>query len=688
MLAITVNTLVDEADGSITDGDISLRDAIMLAPAGETINFVSGGTIDLTLGELVIDKDLTISAGSGLQLTIDAQDSSRIFNITGGTVGISGLTLTRGNANDLFGAGVAAGGAIRNQGSLTISSSTITSSYAYFGGGIANTRGGDLTITGSTISENSAGFSGGGVFFDGVTSTEDSMSIIGSTISGNTAEEEGGGIFAYAFSYLGTDSAPIAILNSTISGNAAGDEFEGYGGGVFLARSLRPVISGSLISNNSARAGGGILQRAYSELTIANSTISDNTASSELSGYLAQGGGVAIAAHGRVSITGSTISGNVAELGGGILSYGRLAVSESTISDNTAETSGGGISNSTSSGELSIVDSTISGNNVTDNRGPGGGIYNNGGTLNLERSTLSGNSAGNLAPGGGIFNSAGTANVVNSTLSGNSTGFGQGGGGIWNGATLNVRHSTVTDNSGFTVGGILNYTGGTATLSHSIVAGNVANGFVGGAIRDISNQGAIVVDDYNLFGADESSTANTLDGFTPGTTDIVATSNGTLPTPLADIIDTTLADNDGPTLTHAFSAGSPALDAGNPGFTTPPDSDQRGLPYVRMSSSRIDIGAFEEQPLTFVVTTLIDENDGGGEFSLREAIELANTTPGSDSISFGPDLAGGTINLDPMLGELEITDDVTIVGLGADQLTIDAGGSSRPRHCPQHEGQP
>ena len=153
MLAIFVDTLIDEADGSITDGDISLRDAIALAPAGETIGFVSGGTIDLTLGELVIDKDLTISAGSGLQLTIDAQNNSRIFNITGGNVGISSLTLTRGRADDPFGG---AGGAIRNQGSLTISSSTITSSYAYFGGGIANTRGGTLTITGSTISENFA----------------------------------------------------------------------------------------------------------------------------------------------------------------------------------------------------------------------------------------------------------------------------------------------------------------------------------------------------------------------------------------------------------------------------------------------------------------------------------------------------------------------------------------------------
>lgn len=35
LLSITVNTLVDELDGSIVDGDISLRDAIAASPAGE-----------------------------------------------------------------------------------------------------------------------------------------------------------------------------------------------------------------------------------------------------------------------------------------------------------------------------------------------------------------------------------------------------------------------------------------------------------------------------------------------------------------------------------------------------------------------------------------------------------------------------------------------------------------------------
>ena len=49
MLSITVNTLVDELDGSIVDGDISLRDAIAAATPGETIDFSVTGTLLLTI---------------------------------------------------------------------------------------------------------------------------------------------------------------------------------------------------------------------------------------------------------------------------------------------------------------------------------------------------------------------------------------------------------------------------------------------------------------------------------------------------------------------------------------------------------------------------------------------------------------------------------------------------------------
>ena len=58
-----------------------------------------------------------------------------------------------------------------------------------------------------------------------------------------------------------------------------------------------------------------------------------------------------------------------------------------------------------------------------------------------------------------------------------------------------------------------------------------------------------------------------------------------------------LADNGGPTFTHALLPGSPAIDAGDPlavaGSDGVPQFDQRGVPYSRVVGGRIDMGAFE-----------------------------------------------------------------------------------------------
>jgi hypothetical protein len=58
-----------------------------------------------------------------------------------------------------------------------------------------------------------------------------------------------------------------------------------------------------------------------------------------------------------------------------------------------------------------------------------------------------------------------------------------------------------------------------------------------------------------------------------------------------------LADNGGPTETHALLAGSPAIDTGDmaasPGICNVPLFDQRGDNYGRVQNGRIDIGAFE-----------------------------------------------------------------------------------------------
>ena len=154
-----------------------------------------------------------------------------------------------------------------------------------------------------------------------------------------------------------------------------------------------------------------------------------------------------------------------------------------------------------------------------------------------------------------------------------------------------------------------------------------------------------------------------------------------------------LADNGGPTRTHTLSPHSPALEAGDPaavaGADGVPEFDQRGNPFTRVfdvdgiGGGRIDVGAYEAAPFTLIVDTLADESDGDfslGDFSLREAIEFANTHAGHDTIGVSPDLtAGGPATILLTLGELAIIDAVTINGPGADLLTVDASGNDP--HC-------
>ena len=80
-----------------------------------------------------------------------------------------------------------------------------------------------------------------------------------------------------------------------------------------------------------------------------------------------------------------------------------------------------------------------------------------------------------------------------------------------------------------------------------------------------------------------------------------------------------------------------------------------------------------------LVTTAMDAVDPlDGETSLREAIALANDTPGTDIVSFAPALAGGTLRLTQ--GEIEITDALVIDadldddGLPDITITGDANG--------------
>ena len=312
--------------------------------------------------------------------------------------------------------------------------------------------------------------------------------------------------------------------------------------------------------------GGGIRALGLAaQVTVINSRITGNTATS------GNGGGIAVLeADTRLTIVNSTIDGNGAV----------------RDPDNGFTGQGGGLFWRGGSG--TIETSTIDGNTA----GTGGGIYIERDGLSIESSTISNNNA-TRNNGGGIAVRESDLSVSNSTISGNTSR--SSGAAIYylstDDAALSLTHVTVTDNNATrsTADGILvdRFTASdnatTVNLVHSIIAGN---GFSGNG--DISFVGFddgetfVRTNEQNLIG-------NTnLDGLGVRGLD-----------PRLDV----LADNGGPTQTHALLAGGQALDAAT---SSERSTDQRG---EARSGSAADIGAFEAQAPTANPDTLSTPED-------------------------------------------------------------------------------
>ena len=459
-----------------------------------------------------------------------------------------------------------------------------------------------------------------------------------------------------------TIDATALAQNVTIDANSASRIFNITAtSGDFILAGLT-LIGGRTTGDNvsfpvdSTFNGGAIRSLTTGNLTVDQSTISG----SNTTGDRANGGGVF--SSGAVVFTSSTISGNSAAglsaSGGGIFSTGPVTLTSSTVSGNSTSGTGAAGGGILSLDDVTLETSTVSDNSTTGIVAFGGGIHSLGVTT-LTNSTISGNStAGNQSFGGGISGSAVTLN--SSTVSGNSTtGVYSDGGGISTGGALTLSNSTVTDNHAnyfnSTGGGIWNSTTATITITHSILAGNTAGGFG----PDIDPGTGIFAADFSLLGTTVSPDAG-------GSGNLFDDNPQLGP----------LADNGGPTETQRLLFGSPAIDAGDPVIVAPPAFDQRGVGFPRQHGT-IDIGAFEGQGLLLIVDTLVDENDSDttlGDLSLREAIDIANGFAGGDTITFAAALDGDTINLLQALGELTITDEVTIDASSlAAGLTIDAG---------------
>jgi hypothetical protein len=208
----------------------------------------------------------------------------------------------------------------------------------------------------------------------------------------------------------------------------------------------------------------------------------------------------------------------------------------------------------------------------------------------LNNSTVSNNSA---VYGGGLNNSSlGKATVNNTTISDNSTEVD--GGGVGNNGALILNNSTISHNSANTKGGGIDIWNdessvslATVPLKNSIVSGNTA---VKNGCEIYVEEGTVNANSYNLFGHSGETNGEAFYAFIPGSNDITTTGDGTNSTALINILGTTLANNGGPTMTHALVPGSPALDL-DKNCSTGLSTDQRGS--RRPVGKGCDAGAFE-----------------------------------------------------------------------------------------------
>jgi CSLREA domain-containing protein len=473
--------------------------------------------------------------------------------------------------------------------------------------------------------------------------------------------------------------------NSTITLNTALTSFNGNyliaGPGSTLLTIQRSSAPGTPIFSILVFVGiNGNFNDSVSGLTIANGNATGAFLPSS------SGGGIFNYFGSALTLTDVVISGNTSNNGGGLYNQGNVTLTNCKIVGNTAGI-GGGIQNT---GTLNLLNSTVSGNSTykgvsgAGKGGDGGGIYNGGGgTLSVVTSAITTNATGNGLPtgnpsdtdgkGGGIYN-AGSATFINSTISGNtnssgdSNGPGGQGAGIYtaNSTTLTVSSCTITNNIaskgvGGSVGGGI---AGNVTLGNTVIANNIANN-----APDVT--GLINSQDFNLI-RDTSGAS-----FTGATTHNITG---------LDPLLAPLADNGGPTQTHALLRASPAIDAGNSSLTT----DQRGQPRPvddqtvvnAAGSNASDIGAYEAHNLE--VNSTADTDDGlcrsigtGNGCTLREAISAANAQTGAELITFAPGLtSGGPATITLLTALSAISTDLTMSGPGAPLLTIERGAST------------
>ncbi|WP_197455992.1 choice-of-anchor Q domain-containing protein [Stieleria neptunia] len=648
----------DVNDGDPLNGRTTLREAVDLANTADpdepfVITFAGLGTITAN-SPYAISQSVTIDGyefGAD-RIVIEAGGANRLFILDDGDVAnqievfMDDLVLNGGFADF--------GGSIFSNENLTLDDIAFFDSEATLdGGAIFATvpQTGRLQLSGVRAVGAEAGRNGGAfaIVNHGVVEFVASDIFAGSI--DNSAGADGGTLYlnnqptgrVFSTNPLGVNQPIIASGGTSQRGGGAavfnlggsvdlsawgfnGNEATGHGGGLYLVNNDGDVRLGSRQAANQSTTGhgGGVYLESY-------------------------GGTITT----RDGFSPFTADGNQAIAGGALFASlnddANLMVDLAQFENNTATGYGGGIAVENNGGTFELSQSTLSGNVAS----VGGGIHvESTGPVRFDANTIAGNRAD---IGGGIslqINDA-DATLVSNTISGNAVNASTSPASaiyatVDGTSNLDVVANTVAFNdatAGGTIGEtvFVNNTGtGTTRLTNTVIADNAhVDGRTGFLYFGDPTKLAL---DSNFMGAGA--------GLKP------------------------LTYNGGSTATHELDDSSPLINQGASEFLLPA-ADQRG--FTR-AIGRPDIGSVERQeprPESIIVSTLRDEADGDlseGDVSLREAISLANAIPGPNTIEFAADLSGTIqqqLNTITFGRDLPITDDVNIVGPGADVLEIE-----------------
>ncbi len=397
--------------------DIQLA-ADITAGSDNTVLVVPAMTeVTLDLNGHILDRGLTEAAENGNVITVRAGGTLIIVDSDPSAEHVPAVTYTDPVKNETFtvtggiitgGRNTASGGAVRNDGELTVKGGTMVNNSAAAGGAIFNAENSWLTISSGSI-------------------------------SGNTSA----GSYAGAIENNGT----AKISGGTLCGNKVSDPSAGGSGGGAIQNKSVLVIDDCTICRNTARNGGAILSSSDSQTTIRGGTYSENKVDVD---------GGAIQNSGTMEIIGGVFTGNEAGVtSGGIRNQaGTLTIKGGEISNNVAKGNGGGLYVCNRS-TLTMSGGTISQNKsqATDAYSGGGGVFvEGGGRFTMSGGTISGNEAA-LDGGGVCVKGRLTINGANAVISGNKAKYGGGVYAEYENSTIEMSDGTISGNEGKFLGG-------------------------------------------------------------------------------------------------------------------------------------------------------------------------------------------------------------------------------------------